>query len=146
MRRIIFAYTIGNNDLHLKNLSLQRLANNTSPYYDKLTPNYDCLFCEAFSEGISGSDFLALGLLHDANGGGEFFTQAYEHYGYYTGRDFIELGRRLGLRDKPVATFIEKVTANRKKIVDLIHHSFMPEEMTLRAAALIVERLGALVK
>ena len=107
-----------NDDLHLKNFSVQRLPDNTSPYYDKLTPNYDCLFCDAFNDEEKGMGLLALGLLHDAEDDGEYFTDMYSHYGYYTGYDFLELGRRLGLQEKPIRTFITKLKTNQKKITD----------------------------
>lgn len=141
VRRVILAYITGNDDLHLKNFSVQRLPDNTSHYYDKLTPNYDCLFCDAFKGGEKGIGFLALGLLHDTEDGDEYFTDRYKHYGYYTGYDFLELGRRLGLQEKPIRTFIAKLKTNKNKITDLISHSYMPEVMKDRATRLVESRI-----
>ncbi|MGS2722994.1 type II toxin-antitoxin system HipA family toxin [Porticoccus sp. GXU_MW_L64] len=148
VRRVILAYVTGNDDLHLKNLSVQRLAGNNSPFYDKLTPNYDCLFCEAFrtetpDNDVSGMGLLALGLLQDQEDGDEEFTDTYNHYGYYTGVDFLELGRRLGLQEKPIQTFITKLKTSQKKIIDLINHSYMPEAMKLRTVELVESRIRA---
>lgn len=144
VRRVILAYMTGNDDLHLKNFSVQRLPDNTSQYYDRLTPNYDCLFCDAFSNGEKGVGLLALGLLHGAKDGGEYFTDMYNHYGYYTGYDFLELGRRLGLLEKPIRTFITKLKTNQKKITDLISHSYMPDAMKDRAIKLVESRIKAM--
>ncbi len=144
VRRVILAYITGNDDLHLKNFSVQRLPDNTSHYYDKLTPNYDCLFCDAFNAEPKGMGLLALGLLHDAEDGGEYFTDMYNHYGYYTGYDFLELGRRLGLQERPIRTFITKLKTNQKKITDLISHSYMPDVMKDRATQLVESRIKAM--
>jgi serine/threonine-protein kinase HipA len=141
VRRVILAYVIGNDDLHLKNISVQRLPESTSRYYDKLTPNYDCLFCEAFREGDQGMGLLALGLLHDGEAGGEHFTEMYQHYGYYTGHDFLELGHRLGLPEKPIRTFIAKLKDKQQDIADLISHSYMPDAMKVRAGGLVASRI-----
>lgn len=144
VRRVILAYAIGNDDLHLKNFSVQRLPDNTGRYYDRLTPIYDMLFCDAFRSGESGLGLLALGLLHDKEDGDEHFTDMYTRYGYYTGHDFLELGRRLGLNEKPVRTFITKLRTKQKQILELISHSYMPDEMKARASELVKSRIQAL--
>lgn len=150
VRRVILAYVTGNDELHMKNFSVQRLADNTSHYYDKLTPNYDCLFCDAFNfcdvfnKEDKGMGLLALELLHDSNEGREHFTDMYNHYGYYTGYDFLELGWRLGLQKKPIRSFIAKLKDNQKKITDLIHHSYMPDAMKDRAAKLVEFRIKSM--
>jgi len=147
VRRVILAYIMGDDDFHLKNISVQRLAGNTSPYYDKLTPNYDSLFCDAFKNGEtenSGVGYLALGLLHDPEEGDEFFSSLYTHYGYYTGYDFLELGRRLGLKEKPILSYITKLKNNQKKILETIDHSFMPNAMKNRAGNTVKKRIQAM--
>ncbi len=146
IRRLIFAYLIGNDDLHLKNFSVQRLPDNTGLHYDKLSPSYDCLFCEAFNTDGSekGLGQLALGLLYDPEEGDEQFSEAQQHYGYYTGIDFIELGIRLGIPEKPIQKFIDQLHNKQGDMLDLIDHSFMPESMRNRASALLKNRLRAL--
>lgn len=144
LQRVILAYVIGNDDAHLKNFSVQRLPDNRGRYYDRLTPNYDCLFCEAFADAESGMKLLAIGLLHDAGEGDEEFTDAYAYYGYYTGGDFLELGRRLGLKEKPVRSFISKLVANQGKIAELVNRSYMPAEMKQRAIDMVKARINAL--
>lgn len=149
VRRVILAYTMGNDDLHLKNFSVLRLPSNNTHFYDKLTPNYDCLFCDAFRSDTTdneaaGMGLLALGLLHDPEDDEEEFTDTYNHYGYYTGVDFIELGKRLGLPEKPIRTFIGKLKTNQKKIIDLINHGYMPENMKKKAISMAESRICAL--
>jgi serine/threonine-protein kinase HipA len=147
VRRVITAYVMGNDDLHLKNFSVQRFPGNTSHYYDKLTPNYDCLFCAAFNDSEAentGMGLLALGLLHDPENGDEYFTDLYEYYGYYTGYDFLELAGRLDLPEKPIRTFMAKLKDSQKKIIELIDHSFMPDRMKARASAMVENRLRAI--
>lgn len=144
VRRVMLAYVIGNDDLHLKNISVQRLSDNTSHFYDKLSPNYDCLFCDAFRTDDTGVGLLALGLLHDQEDGDEEFTDMYNHYGYYTGFDFLELGRRLDLQEKPIRTFIGKLKSSQRKVVELISHSYMPDNMKTRAIKLVESRIQAM--
>ena len=147
VRRVIYAYMIGNDDLHLKNISVQRLPDNNTLYYDKLTPNYDCLFIDAFNsagEQNRGLSSLALSLLYDPKDGGEQFTDMYQLYGYYTGHDFIELGKRLDLPEKPIITFIKKLNTERLKILEIISRSYMPQDMKDNAKNKVKERIRVL--
>jgi serine/threonine-protein kinase HipA len=147
VKRIIMAYVIGNDDMHLKNISVQKMPNNKAIFYDKLTPSYDNLIVEALSSTQKSKiGFLALGLLHDKEDGDEEFTGSYDYFGYYTGVDFIELANRLGLKEKPVRKFITKLSTDIKKISDLITHSFMPDEMKAIAQEIIENRIKALQK
>ncbi|MEH6823998.1 MAG: HipA domain-containing protein [Motiliproteus sp.] len=147
VRRVILAYIMGNDDLHLKNISAQRAPDNRSRFYDKLTPNYDVLFCSAFKpdeDQNKGLKYLALGLLKEVESDKEYFSDNYNDYGFYTGYDFIELGRRLGLAEKPVRKFIERLKKDESKILDLISHSYMPEEMSRRAGEMVKDRIKIL--
>ena len=147
VKRIIMAYVIGNDDMHLKNISVQRMPNNKTIFYDKLTPSYDNLIIEALSSTNKSSiGFLALGLLHDKEDGDEEFTASYDYFGYYTGVDFIELAKRLGLKEKPVRKFIDKLAADVKKITELVNQSFMPTKMKACAQEIIEGRINALQK
>jgi serine/threonine-protein kinase HipA len=143
VNRIMLAYVIGNDDLHLKNFSVRRTAGSKNHFYDCLTPNYDFLFCQAFPQP-SQMGYLGLGLLHDAEGGGEEFTPSYEHYGYYTGADFIELGCRIGLPEKQILDFIAVLVMKKEEIVDIINRSYMPHDMKVSALKLVNERIKAL--
>lgn len=139
--RVVHAYIIGNDDMHLKNISLQKFPGNTGLYYDRMTPNYDCLFTTAFDTG-SSSDFLAIDLLEEEKNG--IFSKVYEKYGFYTGHDFKILGSRLGLREKPITTLINTMIKKRTLLIDLIKCSVMPEKMKEKAGVIISERIKAL--
>jgi serine/threonine-protein kinase HipA len=139
--RVVHAYIIGNDDMHLKNISLQKLPDNTGLYYDCMTPNYDSLFANAF-DNVFTSGCLALDLLEDEKNG--IFSKAYEKYGFYTGHDFSALGNKLGLRAKPVTTFINTVREKESVLVDLVSCSSMPDAMKKKAGLTISQRMKAL--
>jgi serine/threonine-protein kinase HipA len=135
--RVIHAYMIGNSDMHLKNISLHKNIDNTSRYYDKLTPNYDSLLTDVF-KSPDGNGFLALDLFEGD------FSEEYQHYGYYTGNDFITLGNRLGLTKNLVKKTILAVIAKKDAILDVVKRSYMPDDMKARAEELIGQRSRAL--
>ncbi len=139
--RVVHAYIIGNDDMHLKNISLQKFPGNTGLYYDRMTPNYDCLFTTVF-DAASDSDFLALDLLEEEKNG--IFSKAYEQYGFYTGHDFKILGHKLGLLEKPVTTCINTMRKKGPLLIDLIQCSSMPEDMKEKAGVMVFERIKAL--
>jgi len=141
VRRVIFSYLIGNDDFHLKNISLQRLTDNRSRYYDRMTPNYDALLTHAF-ENTDKSSALALDLLIEEADGE--FTKNYEHYGYYTAGDFIELASRLDIPATPVKRFLNQIKSSENSIIKNIERSYMPKEMKNRASKLIAGRVQAL--
>ena len=140
-QRVLHAYLIGNDDLHLKNISLQKFSGNTGLYYDRLTPNYDCLFTHAF-EHTSTSDALALDLMIDEKE--SFFSDWYDKFGFYTGYDFTLLGKRLGLREKPVKESIQAFIQKKELIVNMIDCCFMPEDMKKKAVHIVKDRSKAL--
>lgn len=88
-RRIVFAYLIGNDDMHLKNFSFY-VENGLVIGF---TPQYDSVMLQAISP--NGIKFLALDLL-DTDSRGEF-SASYQKNGFYSRRDFIMLGESLGI-------------------------------------------------
>ncbi|NWH06781.1 type II toxin-antitoxin system HipA family toxin [Desulfobacter latus] len=140
-KRVVHAYIIGNDDMHLKNISLQKQPGTRGIYYDHLTPNYDCLSTHAF-ESMSGSEFLALDLLESEKEG--FFSEAYTRYGFYTASDFRLFGGRIGLREKPVIKFIEFARKKEPDFIDLVKQSYMPVGMKKNVCRVVSERIKAL--
>ncbi|WP_111640482.1 HipA domain-containing protein [Marinimicrobium alkaliphilum] len=137
IKRVMLAYEMGNDDLHLKNLSLHRAtADARYSYYDRLTPNYDVLFCDSF-ERPSQDSFLGLDLLANDD-----FTESYERLGFYTLADFIELGRRLQIPERAVKNFASKLVALEDKAAALIQSSYIPEVMRERVETVLRERLN----
>ncbi|PVZ64492.1 type II toxin-antitoxin system HipA family toxin [Pelagibaculum spongiae] len=140
IKRVILAYLVGNNDLHLKNFSLVRIPGSTHIHYDQLSPNYDFLCCD-FYPGLD-SNYLAMDLL--ANDDDAELVNLSE-YGFYTGHDFIILTERLGVNKKLVIKFIGLIKTRLKKIFDLISISFLPEDKKAHLKNLIKQRLKALL-
>lgn len=139
--RIVFAYLIGNDDMHLKNISLIKYQDNKTPYYDGLTPNYDQLLVHAFpNPPIIG--ILALDLTKSEDDG--TFSDTFNKYGFYTGSDFNLLGDLVGLRKPVINNILENIIDNKDGILDIINNSFMPNEMKLEARNLIIDRIKAL--
>ncbi len=139
-KRIIHAYLIGNDDMHLKNISVQREAGNTTRYYNFLTPSYDNLFVEVYPNNAVGS--LALTLLIEENDGQ--FSPHYEKYGFYTGYDFLELARRFGLGERATEKFLRSAVAAEEGLKEIIANSFMPDEMKGLAGEIVRQRAHAI--
>lgn len=142
VNRILQAYLIANGDMHLKNISLQRDIGNTSRFYDRLTPNYDQLSSSIYPD-IDTNGFLALGLLADSDGEEEF-SENYDHYGYYTGSDFIKLGTRLGLNEKAILASLKNIEAKSNLVASLIDRSFLPAHLKHEFKEIVISRLRAL--
>jgi serine/threonine-protein kinase HipA len=138
VRRVIHAYLIGNNDMHLKNISLQKNPENTSRYYDKLTPNYDSLFTDGF-EYVDNDGFLALDLLESG------FSEKYAYHGFYTGHDFIELGIRLKIPERLIKKTIEDMANKKDSLKEVVTHSYMPDGMKTRAIEILNDRSRVLM-
>lgn len=139
--RIVLAYIIGNDDMHLKNISLIKNTDNRTHYYDKLTSNYDQLLVQAFPNPPK-IGFLALDLLKEENDG--IFTEKYNKYGFYTGCDFYILGERAGLRRPVIKKIFDNYYDKENNIIEIIKNSFMPIEMKEKAISLVKNRIKAL--
>jgi serine/threonine-protein kinase HipA len=139
IKRVMLAYVMGNDDLHLKNLSLRRATPEAFySHYDLLTPNYDVLFCDGF-ERPAQDGFLALDLLANDD-----FTESFERLGFYSLEDFLELGRRLKIPERAIENFASKLVSLEDKAAALIQNSFMPEPMRERAEVVLRERLNVM--
>jgi len=139
--RIVFAYIIGNDDMHLKNISLLKRSENKKLYYDELAPGYDQLFSSSF-ENSSNIGFLALDLLREENEG--CFSEMYKQYGFYTGSDFYTLGNRVYLPDAAIYSVFKSYFKKEKEMLNMIQQSFMPEKMKAKAADILTDRIKAL--
>ncbi len=90
--RVVFAYLIGNDDLHLKNISFYVEEGLISGF----TPQYDSVMIEAINP--HGIRSMALDLLDQDSQG--HFSSAYESLGYYSRVDFLMLADSLDI-DNP---------------------------------------------
>ena len=138
--RILFSYVIGNDDMHLKNMSLIRNYESKSHLYDSLTPNYDQLMTHAF-ENHSTLGVLAIDLLKQEIDGD--FSDAYNKYGFYTASDFYILAEETGLRKTVVDKLFKKLFSLEDTFIEIVNRSFMPQDMKERSIALISDRIKA---
>ncbi|QSX37360.1 type II toxin-antitoxin system HipA family toxin [Shewanella sedimentimangrovi] len=115
--QVLMAYLVGNNDLHLKNISLSRArdSNRASGY----TPIYDMVSVAPYRHYDNAGE-LSIWLLESEVERG-FSTSSYEHYGYYTGHDFLTFANAIGLGEKAGKLLMEelskKVAKNYAKII-----------------------------
>jgi serine/threonine-protein kinase HipA len=139
--RLLHSFVIGNDDLHLKNLSVTRSLGSLGPGYEKLSPHYDVLFARAF-ENVSMFHEMALDLMQEE--AEEGLTEHSRLYGFYTGMDWIRLGVKLGLPEptcrKIVGGSIEKLPL----LLDLIQRSYMPASMQQKAMDICTQRFQQL--
>lgn len=127
LQQVLFAYLVGNNDLHLKNFSLYRKPNATSTTMFDFTPMYDVLSVFPYPE-YNLADYLTLSLT-EAEREGQF-TAAYEHFGYYSKHDFIGLGQTLGLNERAATAFVTSLTDKVEKHIEpIVQASLMPPSM-----------------
>lgn len=140
-KRIVLAYIIGNDDMHLKNISLIKNTENHTNFYDSLTPNYDQLLVRAFPNPPMNRVFALSFFKEEAHG---IFSSAYEKIGFYTGCDFYSLGEKVGLRKPVVKNVLEDFFKKETDISEIIKNSFMPDEMKEKSIALVMGRIKAL--
>lgn len=81
-------------------------------------------------------------LLIEENEG--IFSDMYKSHGFYTGADFHELGKRVGLRIPVVASVLNTYFQRESDIIHIINNSFMPEEMKAKAILLVQDRIKSL--
>lgn len=127
LQQVLFAYLVGNNDLHLKNFSMYRMPNATRTTMFDFTPVYDALSVFPYPD-YNQADYLTLSLTEAERNG--IFSREYEAFGYYTKLDFVQFGQILGLNEKAatsfVTTLIDKV---EKHVHSMIGASLMRPEM-----------------
>ena len=94
---VIFNYVFSNGDAHLKNFSL--FESDQGDYI--LTPAYDLLNTRLHFPNeptATGLDFFADG----------HFTSRYEELGFYSGEDFVELGKCFGVPENMVRKMLSR--------------------------------------
>lgn len=125
-RQVLFAYLVGNNDLHLKNFSLYREPGCRTTTMKDFTPLYDILSVTPYPN--YATEYLSLSLLESEIDGQ--FSEAYEQFGYYTSEDFYLLAEKIGLGFTQGKAFSQKlVAAVEKHYKTLLTNSLMPADM-----------------
>lgn len=123
---VLMAYIVGNNDLHLKNMSLIRSM------YDSratgFTKMYDMVSVAPYKE-YDASGKLSIWLLQ-SEVDDAFSSSSYEHYGYYTGHDFMLLANQLSLGEKAGQVLMDKLVVKIKKHLEqVLAHSPGSEQL-----------------
>lgn len=123
MQLLLFCFVTGNNDMHLKNFSLYRPANDY-----QLTPAYDLLNVAIVNP--KGNEELALSL---------------------SGRksrldldDFLNAAKTMGLEDVVVLRLVASLQKALPQWQTLIRNSFLEKEMKGRYEELVISRLSRL--
>ncbi|MBF0785864.1 type II toxin-antitoxin system HipA family toxin [Muribacter muris] len=120
--RIVYAYLLGNNDLHLRNFSL--IA--TQDHLISLAPVYDFVSVKPYPESFS--DRLALPLLEKEEGGQQLAHGFETKYGCYLGMDFVEFGTKIGLSETLAKNLLINLVKSKEKVIAIYQHSFMPKK------------------
>lgn len=140
--QVLMAYIVGNNDLHLKNFSLQRPRNNNTA--SGFTPIYDMVSVAPYP-AYDGAGELSIWLLESEVDEG-FSTTSYQHYGYYTGNDFIAFGQALGL-GKLANVLISDLSKKVGKQLDkVLNRSPGSEQLKATIKRRVLERLDTLTR
>lgn len=134
-KRLVFAYLIGNDDLHLKNISLLYTKEGI-----RLTPLYDYLSTSLY--GANGS-VMALSMLPDNKETSTFNKMG---NGYYYYADFQALGTSVGLTEKFIAKTIRTLTGKMDKIEILVKHSYLNQTRQQQFIDLINNRKARLIE
>ena len=118
---IVFNYLICNGDAHLKNFSLFR--NEQFGDYT-LTPAYDLMNTKMH---VKVEPDTALQLFKD-----DFMSEEFKSGSKYTRVDFLELGKRIGIKTDRVENIISRFTSKEEKIIELVNNSFLMDELKNR--------------
>jgi serine/threonine-protein kinase HipA len=137
--RIMYAYLLGNNDLHLRNFGIVM----PSEEKNKMAPIYDFVSSAPYPSIFSDS-FLALPLLKVEENDGALAPGFNTQYGQYIGYDFIELGKGMSLSSQVVKKIIETAVKKKNIVTSTIASSFMPQEHKKRILNCFNQRLSYL--
>ncbi len=124
--RIVFSFSVGNSDMHLKNFSLIETAEGNAKY--KLSAAYDMLSTNVVIP--KDTEELALTL----NGKKQNIRY----------KDFIIYADNIGLPPKTAERLIEKIAKLETKYTEMCNNSYMPNDMKNSLSNLIKQRIAVL--
>lgn len=119
LQRVVCAYLLGNNDMHLRNLGVVYSANGDL----SIAPVYD--FVSVVPYPSSFSEVLALPLLEKEESDYGIADGLDSHIGEYTGHDFLEFAEGMGLNRNLAAKRIRLITGKVEKLIEIINGSYM---------------------
>lgn len=138
--QVLMSYIVGNNDLHLKNVSLVRpLGSDTAIGFSAL---YD-MVCVAPYREYDNTE-LALFML-ETEVKDAFSTTSYSQYGYYTEHDFVTFAEAIGLGSKVGRTLIKSLTKKvEKHLAAALACEHASEQLKQIIGSRVQERLATL--
>ncbi|HFB66686.1 MAG TPA: type II toxin-antitoxin system HipA family toxin [Aeromonadales bacterium] len=131
-KRIMFSYLIGNNDFHLKNISIFH-----QPHF-KLTPFYDVLNTTLYAEY---QPTMAMRLIEDDTALPYFGKMG---NGFYSKADFILLATQAGIPENAVKKSLTTILKYKDEYLHLIQSSFLPQKQKDAYIKLIKQRIELL--
>ncbi len=114
---ILFNYLVCNGDAHVKNFSIY--SPNADGVY-KLTPAYDLLNTSLHVQELGRT---ALELFTD-----DFETEFFKANGFYGKSDFMELARRIGIKEIRAQRFIAEICSHLNEMDAMIDRSYLSEQ------------------
>jgi len=118
---LVFNFLTGNGDVHLKNLSLLESADGDM----LLSPSYDLMNTKLHLNDPE----MAMNLFKEMERTKQNLLTA--TYDYKIG-NFLELGKRIGVRDRILLSMVEKISAARTDMLLLIDKSFLSDAGKLK--------------
>jgi serine/threonine-protein kinase HipA len=130
-RLVLFNYVFSNGDAHVKNFSA--IQTESGDYV--LTPAYDLLCTRIHTPGEAD---MALMLFKNR------FSEAYEALGFFTHYDFLQFGKKLGIKDNRVVKIIDEFKGHNDAILSLVDNSFLKTEMKILYKELYQDKIKRL--
>lgn len=132
--RVVCAYLLGNNDMHLRNIGVMHSAEGKL----SLAPVYDFVSVVPYSSSFS--EVLALPLLEKEESDAGIADGLDCAIGEYTGHDFLEFARGMGLNTHLAIKRVKRITNKLETFLQIIDHSYMIDEDKKRVCAYISRR------
>lgn len=136
--RIVYAYILGNNDYHLRNMGII-LPNDAPP---SLAPIYDFVSVVPYPSAFT--EYLALPLLALEENDTDTAPGLNSKYGEYIGFDFILLAENIGISLKLAHKLIHNIINSHQLIIDTYNESHMPEEHKKLVLSYVARKINLL--
>jgi len=136
--RLTHSFIVGNGDLHMKNISMQKPVSSATHFYGGLTPLYDVVNSHIYNanEHIFAMDLLPEGIS----------LPSFETRGFETGSDILQLGEFIGIPEKAGKKLIDQAVSKEDEMHAMIERSFMSADMKGKYHVILSERIKRLAK
>jgi len=136
--RIVYAYVLGNNDFHLRNIGIVHPEH--GPSY--LAPVYD--FISVVPYPAAFGEYLALPLLECEENDVKNAPGIDSNYGEYLGADFISLAQGMDINSTLAHRWLAEVIKNHHIIINTYRESHMPEMQREKVLEYVARRIALL--